>query len=89
MFRIIIDIGFSLGMFINALLFIPQIIKLYKVKDSQGVSLLTFGGFTLIQLFTVLHGYFAKDYLLFGGSLASLLTCGTATILACWYRLKN
>lgn len=89
MFRAIIEIGFSLGLFANVLLFIPQIIKLYKVKNPQGLSLLTFGGFNLIQLFTVLHGYLAKDYLLFWGYLFSMVTCGTVTVMICWYRIKN
>lgn len=89
MFKTIVEIGFGLGLFANVLLFIPQIISLYKVKNSQGLSLLTFGGFNLIQLFTVLHAYLFKDYLLFWGYLLSLITCGVVTVLICWYRIKN
>ena len=46
----IVDIIFSLGLFINAVLFIPQIRVLYKAKTSQNLSIVTFLGFSLIQL---------------------------------------
>ncbi|HAU0134657.1 TPA: hypothetical protein JBF03_10805, partial [Legionella pneumophila] len=50
----IIQLGFSLSLLVNALLFIPQIITLIKTKSSQGLSLITFAGFNIIQLFTLL-----------------------------------
>jgi MtN3 and saliva related transmembrane protein len=81
-----IEIVFSVGLFINALLFIPQIIKLYKTKDSEGLSLVTFVGFNLIQLFAVFHGYLHKDYLLMAGFLLSIITCGTVTIMIILYK---
>lgn len=87
--RNIIEIGFSLGLFVNALLFLPQIIKIVQVKDSKSLSLLTFGGFSLIQLFVILHGIIVKDYLLVIGYLISLILCGTLTILIVFYRVKN
>jgi MtN3 and saliva related transmembrane protein len=80
-FKTIIEIFFSAGMFINALLFIPQVIKLLKTKDSHDLSLLTFAGFNLIQLFILLHGLIHHDYLLLAGAGLSLLTCGTITVL--------
>jgi len=89
MIRQIIDIFFSLGLFINAALFIPQAIKLYRVKNSQGLSLVTFGGFNLIQLSILLHGYMTKDYLLVIGYALSLITCGAVTLLILLYRIKN
>lgn len=85
----IIEIGFSLGLFINALLFLPQIIRLLRVKDAKGLSILTFGGFSLIQLFVILHGVVVKDYLLVIGYSISLVTCGMVTALIVYYKLKN
>ena len=85
----IIEIVFSLGLFVNAALFIPQIIQLVRIKDSRSLSLLTFGGFCIIQLFVVLHGVLMRDYLLIIGYLISLLTCGILTILIVFYRVKN
>lgn len=85
----IIEVGFSLGLFINAILFVPQIIQLIRVKDAKGLSLLTFGGFSIIQLFVVLHGILMKDYLLTIGYLISLLTCSILTVLIIFYKIKN
>ena len=84
-----IEIGFSLGLFVNAILFLPQIIKLVKVKDSRELSLLTFGGFSIIQLFVILHGIVVKDYLLIYGYLISLIMCGTVTLLIIYFRYQK
>lgn len=81
-----VEIFFSLGLFINAILFIPQLLKLYRTKDSQGLSLTTFGGFSLIQIFTVLHGYLHQDHLLIWGSVLSLMPCGGIAALIIYYR---
>ena len=89
MLKTLIAIWFSAGLFVNALLFVPQIYKLLKVKDPTGVSLLTFGGFVLIQLPIILHGYIIGDYLLFWGYLLSLATCGTVVVLIIYYKIKN
>ena len=68
-----IEIMFGLGMFLNALLFIPQAIRLFRAKNTAGLSLLTFAGFNVIQLFTILHGYLNKDYILMLGFLLSFV----------------
>lgn len=85
----LVEFIFGLGLFLNAALFIPQIISLYKAKTAQGVSLLMFMGFNFIQLSTVLHGYYQNDYLLMIGYLLSLLTCGMVTSLIILYRRKS
>ncbi|MDR2617190.1 MAG: hypothetical protein LBC22_05280 [Endomicrobium sp.] len=54
-----------MAMFINAALFLPQVIKLYKTKSTKGLSLITFIGFNIIQLSSILHGYIRKDYIEF------------------------
>lgn len=84
--RAIVDIIFGLGLFLNALLFIPQALRLFRFKDAAGISLLTFLGFNIIQLFTVLHAYFEKDYILMFGFLLSFITCGIVTSLIWVYR---
>ena len=38
----IIEIIFSSALFVNAMLFIPQILKIWKTKDAAGLSLITF-----------------------------------------------
>jgi MtN3 and saliva related transmembrane protein len=85
----IIETVFSVGLFINAILFVPQIIKLYQKKNSRELSLLTFAGFNTIQFFTILHGYIHQDYLLMTGFLLSFITCGTVTGMIIYYRLSD
>ena len=84
----LIEVVFSISLFINAGLFIPQIIKLYKYKNPQNLSFLTFAGFNFIQFFIILHGYIMKDYLLLFGYLISFITCGCVTFQIFYYRNK-
>ncbi|MBQ7674446.1 MAG: hypothetical protein IJT36_08070 [Alphaproteobacteria bacterium] len=81
-----IEFVFGAGLFINALLFIPQALEIYRTKDSQGQSLLTFAGFNVIQLFTIFHACIHDDHILLWGYLLSLLTCGAVTALIIYYR---
>jgi uncharacterized protein with PQ loop repeat len=86
---VVIDLTFSLALFINALLFIPQAIKIYKNKSSEGISLSTFAGFLLIQLATVLYGIIHQDWILAFGYLLSMATCGAVVILTLFYNRLN
>lgn len=81
-----IELMFGLGLFFNALLFIPQAIKLFKTKNSNDVSLITFGGFNITQVFTILHGYLNKDYVLMWGFLLSFVFCSVVTFLIILYK---
>lgn len=85
----VVEFVFSLALFINAILFIPQSIKIIKEKSSRGVSIVTFSGLLLIQLTIVLHGIIVKDYLLIYGYIISMLTCGAVVVLTIAYRSKN
>lgn len=85
----IIEISFSLGLFVNAVLFIPQAIRIIQNQDAKEVSFITFFGFLLIQLSTLLHGFIKNDYLLAYGTLASIITCGLVVVLIVFYRIKN
>lgn len=81
-----IEFGFSISLIINAVLFIPQILILLKTKSTEGVSLITFIGFNVIQLFTIFHGLLIHDYLLAIGCFLSVLTCGMVSILIIYYK---
>ncbi len=85
----IITAIFSLSLFINAALFIPQIIQILKTKSSLGLSPITFGGFCLIQASAVAYGYIQKDYVLMFGFGLSILTCGIVTALIFYYRERK
>lgn len=84
----IIAIIFGLGLMANAGLFVVQAVKILRTKSAKGVSTLTFGGFSLLQVTGILHGYFQKDMYLLAGMAASLLACGTVTVLSILYRDK-
>ena len=84
----VIELGFTLSLFINAALFLPQAIKMVREKTSRGVSFITFFGFLLIQLWTALHGFLRKDYLLAYGTILSMVACGGVSLLIVYYRYK-
>ena len=84
-----IDIIFGIGLFINAMLFIPQSIRIYQCKNSKDLSLTTFIGFWLTQLSSVIYGYLHKDYILMFGYILALFTCGIVIIMIFKYRFAN
>ncbi len=84
----IIAVIFGMGLMANAGLFVIQAIKILKSKSAKGVSTLTFAGFSILQVTGILHGYFQNDMYLLSGMAASLLACGTVTILSIIYKDK-
>jgi MtN3 and saliva related transmembrane protein len=84
-----VAVVFGLGLVCNALLFVPQVLALWRKKNSEGVSLLTFGGFSVLQAIAIVHGCYQHDLSLILGMAASLVTCGTVTYLTLYYRLRR
>lgn len=80
---------FGLGLGCNAALFIPQVIAVWRKKTDEGISLLTFGGFSVLQIVGIVHGVYERDWSLILGMSASLLTCGAVTALTAFYRFKR
>ena len=85
-FQYIVELIFGAALFIKAVLFIPQAIKIYKAKQSKELSLLTFAGLSFMQLLTVMHAYYRKDYILMFGVLLSFVFCGAITYMIILYR---
>jgi MtN3 and saliva related transmembrane protein len=85
----IVAVIFGLGLIGNALLFVPQAIALWRKKTDEGISLLTFGGFSVLQIVGIVHGIYQQDNSLVMGMAASLLTCGTVTALTIVYRVRR
>jgi MtN3 and saliva related transmembrane protein len=85
----IVAVIFGLGLVGNALLFVPQAVALWRKKTDEGVSLVTFGGFSLLQVVGIVHGLFQHDPAIWLGMAASLATCGTVTALTVFYRVKR
>lgn len=80
---------FAAGLIVNAFLFIPQAWSIYRKKRADEVSLITFGGFWLIQLSIVVHAVIKQDWLLFMGYILALITCGSVIILTIMYKNKK
>jgi MtN3 and saliva related transmembrane protein len=80
---------FGLGLGCNALLFVPQVLAVWRKKTDEGISLITFGGFSVLQVIGVVHGVYQRDLSLILGMAASLLTCGSVTALTIFYRMKR
>jgi MtN3 and saliva related transmembrane protein len=85
----VIAVIFGLGLLCNALLFVPQVIAVWRKKSDEGISLLTFGGFSILQAIGIVHGVYEGDRSLTLGMAASLLSCGTVTLLTLLYRLRR
>ena len=86
MIRTLVEILFSCSLFVNAVLYIPQAVKLYKTKRANGLSLFMFEGFSVIQLLTILHAYFERDWILLVGYVLAFITCGAITLQLVLYR---
>jgi MtN3 and saliva related transmembrane protein len=85
----IVAVIFGLGLGCNALLFVPQVLALWRKKSDEGISLVTFGGFSVLQMVGIVHGLFQHDLSLILGRAASLLTCGSVTALTILYRVRR
>jgi MtN3 and saliva related transmembrane protein len=80
---------FGLGLGCNALLFVPQVLAVWRKKSDEGISLITFGGFSILQAIGIVHGVNHQDWSLILGMTASLLTCGSVTALTIFYRVRR
>jgi MtN3 and saliva related transmembrane protein len=85
----IVAVIFGLGLVCNALLFVPQVIAVWRKKSDEGISLITFGGFSVLQAIGIVHGIYQQDLSLILGMAASLLTCGSVTTLTLYYRVRR
>lgn len=85
----IVAVIFGLGLVCNALLFVPQVLAVWRKKTDEGISLVTFGGFSVLQVVGIVHGCFQRDFSLILGMAASLLSCGTVTLLTVFYRVRR
>ncbi len=87
--RQIVAFVFGLALLGNAALFVPQALAVWRKKSDEGVSLVTFGGFCVLQVIGVIHGIYEHDNSLIYGLGASFLTCGTVTLLTIVYRFHR
>jgi MtN3 and saliva related transmembrane protein len=87
--RELVTFVFGLALIGNAALFVPQALSVWRKKSDDGISLVTFGGFCVLQVIGVVHGVYEHDDSLVVGLGASFLTCGTVTLLTIVYRIRR
>lgn len=80
---------FGITLFTNAVCFIPQALKLLKMKNSSSISLITFIGFNIGQIFSMWHAYYIQDWVFFAGTAVTFITSGAVTALALYYGKKK
>ncbi len=85
----IVAVVFGLALMGNAALFVPQALAVWRKKSDESISLITFGGFNVLQVIAIVHGVYQHDKALILGMVASLITCGAVTFLTLFYRMKR
>jgi len=65
------------------------VLAVWRKKTDEGISLITFGGFSVLQVIGIVHGIYQRDASLIFGMAASLLTCGSVTGLTILYRMRR
>ena len=85
----IVAVVFGFALMGNAALFVPQALAVWRKKSDEGISLITFGGFNVLQAIAIVHGVYQHDLALIVGMVASIITCGAVTILPIMYRAKR
>ena len=77
---------FGAGQCVNALLFVPQIMKALKVKSAEELSFTMFFGFNILQMLGLLFSRAVSDHYAVVGYISSLLICGLLTSIILYYR---
>ena len=83
----IVAVIFGFALMGNAALFVPQALAVWRKKTDDGISLITFGGFNVLQAIAIVHGIYQHDLALIVGMVASIITCGAVTFLTLFYRM--
>lgn len=83
--KLITDILFEFGLFINAALMLPQIFKIIYHKSTQNISLIMYLGFTFIQSAMLLFGILQQDIWLLAGTIPNLVINIWITFLVLYY----
>jgi MtN3 and saliva related transmembrane protein len=82
----VVAVAFGLGLMVNAALFVPQAVRIWRSRSAKDVSLITFGGFNVLQAIGIAHGWLQGDPSLLIGMIASFVACGAVTVGAVIYR---
>jgi MtN3 and saliva related transmembrane protein len=87
-FKIVMEGQYGIGLLVNAMLYVPQILRLVKERASNELSYVMFCGFLCLTLSQVLYGFFRHDWIMAWGNMSTFITCGTVVCLIFIYRKK-
>ena len=76
----------AIGAIVNALLFVPQIVKLVRVRRAEGVSTAMYAGFLVLQVVTGVDLVFHRIWALATGMAASAIATSAILVLALHYQ---
>jgi len=82
----VIEFIFGMSLFVNILLYIPQIATMIRANSAEGVSAMMFIGFLFIQFITVLHGIINHDAILAIGFVGAMIPTAIVVTLAVYYK---
>lgn len=84
----LVDAVISVVLFIQAALYLPQIYRLWRLKDAQAVSIWMLLGGVGIGFFGVLYGHIHEKHLVLIGYALIFMVALITTVLALVYRVK-
>jgi uncharacterized protein with PQ loop repeat len=83
------EILFGIAMIINAAVYIPQALKLIRMKHTKEVSLITFSSFTIFLFVQCVYALLRHDTHFLWGSLLVLMSSFSVTSLIIYFRVKS
>lgn len=84
--KLVVDSIYGISLIWDATVYIPQIVRLYRRKSPEGVSLLMFAGFSVSLGLAILNGFYYHDAVQAYGFIPSFTTCSIVTFLLVRYR---
>jgi signal transduction histidine kinase/uncharacterized protein with PQ loop repeat len=83
--KVYLDYIYGLIFILNAIIFIPQAVKIIQNKSAKDVSLITYAGLFAIQVFFIFHTLQTRNHILLIGFILSLITTAAVLILTVYY----
>ncbi|MDF1760498.1 MAG: PQ-loop domain-containing transporter [Coxiellaceae bacterium] len=80
---------FGIGLFVNAMLFVPQLYRIIKEKSAKELSLIMFIGFCLTQLSAIAYGVVHSEWEIVVGFGLAFILCFAITTISVFYRITR
>ena len=85
----VINILYELTMYGLVITFLPQIIRIIKKRNVEGISLIAFLGFGILQFISAVHGYYTHNTPLLISMILSMIATGIIVLQIVYYRVKH